>query len=177
MTRSILNTLLYNLGIRPLTYRPGDRVPAPDRYRGSLQHDLTRCTGCATCAYVCSPAAIMLNRIIKPTAWHYDASQCTFCGRCAEFCPTHALDFSTEPLPATGDRAQYILVHSIEQRACDRCGQPMTPLPRLTLIRLYGEPLPAEITTQQALCETCRSRLASESIKRGHLGQRKPDGH
>lgn len=173
---SIVTALLHNLRLRPLTHRPEDTVPAPDGYRGSLQHDLTRCTGCATCVYVCSPSAITLRRADdQAVAWHYDASCCTFCGRCAEFCPTQALAFSPEPLPAVSDRSQHQLTHWLEQRPCRRCGRPITPLPPPTLVRLYGTPLPAEIAAQQELCEACRNRLAGETLKRSYLGKRSRD--
>jgi len=175
---SILAALLHNAGAPAETRRPDDPAPIPDGYRGSLQHDLTDCTGCTTCAYVCSPGAITFRDVGDGcVAWQYDAGRCTFCGRCAEFCPTRALGFSPEPLPVSGDRWRHRLTHWLEPRACTRCGQPVRPLPESTLIRLYGAPVPADMAAQRGLCETCRNRLAGEAVKRGFLGQRRADEH
>jgi len=173
---SIVSALLRNLGLPPLTRRPEDRVPTPSGYRGSLQHEAARCTGCGTCVYVCSPAAISLRQSGEQAgAWRYDAGRCAFCGRCAAFCPTQALTFAPDSLPATGHRARHQVSHALEPHTCPRCGRPVTPLAAPTLMRWYGEAVPADIAARQGLCETCRQRLAGENVKRGYLGQRRLD--
>jgi hydrogenase-4 component H len=161
-----LRLLLENLRAHTLTHRPTDPLDAPPRYRGAIHHDTTRCTGCAACAYVCSPAAITLaGPEGQPTSWQYDAERCTFCALCAAYCPTEAISVVPEPPPATGDASAHQVSHAISYQPCAECGRPFAPLPLPALIQLYGMPIPAEIEARRRLCESCRRRMVGQSMK------------
>jgi len=144
------------------TRRPDDRVPCPAGYRGPIAHDAARCTGCQSCAYVCSPAAITFDtadpRFVR---WAYFAGQCTFCGRCVEYCPTHALAFEESTPPVAEDPRRYRMVHDVPYRPCARCGQPVIPLPLQTLQAMHAGSVPDGIAAQQTLCQRCRQRASA----------------
>lgn len=151
------------------TRRPEATVPYPDGFRGELQHDAALCTACGTCAYACSPSAILVDTALPEHAtWQYQLLRCTFCGRCVEYCPTHALSFDPH-LP----HQQLIIQttsHVIPRAPCARCGVPIIPLPRQVLEETYGWPVPAEIEQLNQLCERCRKKVHGASIKHGFTG-------
>src|SRR5512147_1592227 len=103
---NIFEVILHNFTLRPRTRKPEDRVPFPKGFRGELAHRVELCTLCGTCAYVCSPGAIQIERNQENGTWNYDAGRCTFCARCAEYCPTRALSLETQPVRLFGDRTR-----------------------------------------------------------------------
>jgi hydrogenase-4 component H len=168
----IFSALLHNLSRGARTRRPADVVPSPAGFRGLLQHDLALCTGCQTCAYVCSPAAITFTEESGcAITWRYFAEQCTFCGRCVTYCPTHALQFTETSPVVTQDREQHRIAHTVAYQPCERCGRPVIPLPEFYLRQQYGDPLPPEVLALRGLCESCRRRLASERLRRSFQGE------
>jgi hydrogenase-4 component H len=166
-----LRLILDNLLAATLTHRPADPPLPPPRYRGAIHHDESRCTGCAACTYVCSPAAIILaGPEGRPTSWQYDAERCAFCALCVAYCPTGAISVVPEALPATRNLEAHQISHTISYQPCMACGQPFAPLPPQMLTQLYGSPIPAEIEVRHSLCESCRRHMASHSMKPGYGG-------
>lgn len=170
---NILNVLSNNFGKKPRTRQPDDVVPCPEGYRGTLKHDGTLCTGCQSCAYVCSPSAITFDKG-DPTfiIWQYNAEQCSFCARCVQYCPTHALSIIPETPVVTGDRSKHHLADKVYYKPCERCGRPIIPIPAPTLAILYQDHLTQEIEELNRLCDKCRSRRTSERIKEAHTGKK-----
>jgi hydrogenase-4 component H len=148
------------------TRTPADSVACAAGFRGMITHDPTRCTGCRTCAYVCSPSAIAFGdadpRFLE---WTYFAGQCTFCGRCVEYCPTRCLGFEESMPPVTTDQAAHHVAHPIAYQPCARCGRAVIPLPLATLRALYGDPMPESLASDQGLCERCRGKTAAGRLK------------
>ena len=171
---SILSLLWQNLGHGARTRQPQDEVAYPDGYRGALAHDLSLCTGCKTCAYVCSPAAITFDSA-QPQfiIWQYYAGRCTYCGRCAEYCPTHAISFQDRPLGAAPDQTGHYQAHQVMYQTCSGCGQPIIPLPAPVLARIYGGALPAPMAASQALCPRCRQRAMATTMRDALHGEAK----
>jgi formate hydrogenlyase subunit 6/NADH:ubiquinone oxidoreductase subunit I len=96
---NIVTMLVENLLHGPVTLRFPERpLPAP-RYRGLVEFDQTMCTGCATCAFVCTSAAIKFKSRRDTYEWSYDAGQCTFCGRCLDGCEAHAITMQASAPP------------------------------------------------------------------------------
>lgn len=62
-----------------------------ERFRGLVEFDATRCSGCAICKFRCTSRAIDFKSGKGEFTWSYDPGQCTFCGRCVEGCKEHAL--------------------------------------------------------------------------------------
>ncbi len=167
---NIWNLISRNFGQKAHTRPPQDSLPYPPAFRGDLLHDAALCTSCGTCAYVCSPGAIEVEHTNTVAAdWVYQIMQCTFCGRCVEYCPTHALSFDPQP-------RQYVLRelstlhHRIGYQPCPRCGDPVIPLPKATLMETYNGTVPAGLEQLNLLCARCRKKVYSEAIKRGFTG-------
>jgi ferredoxin len=166
----IWNLITRNLTRRPHTRQPETWVPFPSGFRGELFHDAALCTACGTCTYVCSPAAIELDRSLPDgVAWQYQSMQCTHCGRCVEHCPTHALSFGTQPQPLLHELQ--ITRHTVTYQPCSRCGEPVIPLPHAVLAEKYGSPVPQDVERLNGLCERCRQKVYSANIKRSFTGR------
>lgn len=170
----IFQILLRNTGQKGRTLAPGT-LPAPAGYRGALLHDTSLCTGCGTCAYVCSPGAIRLEEQAAGVLWQYQVGRCTFCARCAEFCPTKAIRMEDEPSQTAVDAENGTLVtrHMIDFQPCERCGRPFVPLPAQVLARMAGGTLDSG---RMRLCEKCRARVNSQRLKESLTGAPRKEG-
>jgi len=67
------------------------RPPVSRSFRGLVEFDATRCSGCAICKFRCTSRAIDFKGGKGEFTWSYDPGQCTFCGRCVDGCKEHAL--------------------------------------------------------------------------------------
>jgi hydrogenase-4 component H/formate hydrogenlyase subunit 6 len=96
---NILSMLWNNLrgGHRTLPFPERPRVT--ERFRGLVQFDPERCTGCAVCKFRCTSRAIDFKGGKGEFTWSYDPGQCTFCGRCVEGCKDHALSQESDTPP------------------------------------------------------------------------------
>ncbi len=160
---NIFNLLSQNMKEGSRTLQPEDVVTYPDGYRGQLEHVAEKCIACNTCVYVCSPSAIKIDDAPgQDPVWHYTEDRCTFCGRCVEYCPTQALSFARVAPAPLNERPQHYLTHTIALQPCRECGRPVRAIPEVTLIRLYGDPLPQEIVAARDLCETCRQKAIGQ---------------
>jgi len=172
---NILNVLSQNFGHGSRTRTPNDSVPYPNGFRGRISHDLSLCTGCGTCVYVCSPGAIAIHDEEggKSVNWKYAEDQCTFCSFCVEYCPTLALGIEAKSPTILSERSQHYLIHSIDLPLCKECGRPTRLIPDVALIHLYGNPLPEEIESARGLCENCRQRMTGQRFVTALAGKEK----
>ncbi len=167
--------LTRNLAHGSRARRPDDAPPHPDGFRGLLQHNAAVCVGCGACAYVCSPTAIEIRHEGSvPTEWAYDAGKCTFCGRCAEVCTTRCLLLGPGAPAVATDRGAHRVEHPVSRQPCVRCGRPVIPLPGALLVKLYGDPVPADVLATRRLCERCRGRQAGEKLRSALKGECAP---
>ena len=101
-------TLSYMLR-KPTTIQYPDRTAKPvvamlpDRSRGFLEVDVSKCTGCSICAKTCPIECIHVvvekNIELKKrflNSFKVDLSKCMFCGLCVEACPVSGLRHSHE---------------------------------------------------------------------------------
>ena len=86
---NILTMLWKNLWGGSRTMQFPLRPKVTQRFRGLVQFDPTRCTGCAICKMRCTSRAIQFKTGKGEFTWSYDPGQCTFCGRCVEGCKDH----------------------------------------------------------------------------------------
>jgi formate hydrogenlyase subunit 6/NADH:ubiquinone oxidoreductase subunit I len=162
----ILHFLAQNFRTGSRTRKPADVVPCPPGFRGVLVHEPEDCTACGTCVYVCSPGAIDIERETEGVHWRYDAGRCTYCGRCAEYCPTDALGFENRSGTMAQKRERQWTDDWIAYRKCERCGEPMLPMPVETALRLHHNAADAQGTADLfRYCEKCRARLTGQRFK------------
>jgi formate hydrogenlyase subunit 6/NADH:ubiquinone oxidoreductase subunit I len=84
-------------GHRTLQFPARPRIT--EHFRGLVQFDPARCTGCAICKFRCTSRAIDFKGGKGEFTWSYDPGQCTFCGRCVEGCKDHALSQQSDTPP------------------------------------------------------------------------------
>ena len=111
---------------QPLTIQYPDRseqpvqVMLPDTYRGVLEVDLCRCTGCMLCARACPIDAIALKVAKNPETktreikqFDIDIGLCMYCGLCVEACKFDSLVHTTEFEAAT-DSLEGLVLHFLD---------------------------------------------------------------
>ena len=85
---------------RPATeLYPFVRKPTPDRLRGKLVWDPSKCTGCQLCVKDCPSEAIeliVLDKVKKQFVLRYHNDRCTYCAQCVVNCRFKCLNMSSE---------------------------------------------------------------------------------
>jgi formate hydrogenlyase subunit 6/NADH:ubiquinone oxidoreductase subunit I len=83
---------------KPITRRyPFERREAPERFRGKLVWDLSKCTGCQLCIKDCPANAIeliVIDRSKKHFMMKFHADRCTYCAQCVVNCKFKCLNLS-----------------------------------------------------------------------------------
>lgn len=77
-------------------------IETPPNFRGKLQYDREKCTGCKLCIKVCPSNAIEFLSDKKKIKIYL--ARCTFCSQCTDVCPVDALNMSNEWLLADTDK-------------------------------------------------------------------------
>jgi formate hydrogenlyase subunit 6/NADH:ubiquinone oxidoreductase subunit I len=77
-------------------------VETPPGFRGKIQYDKEKCTGCQLCIKVCPSGAIEFKPKIKKIKIYL--ARCTFCSQCNDACPVGCLSMSNEFLLADADK-------------------------------------------------------------------------
>jgi formate hydrogenlyase subunit 6/NADH:ubiquinone oxidoreductase subunit I len=102
MTRigSMLSDVVSSLFKRPFTERyPFVQRQAPERTRGRLEYEMTKCTGCMACVRDCPADAIdvkVVDRAAKKFVFRYRTDRCIYCAQCVASCRTKALSMSRD---------------------------------------------------------------------------------
>lgn len=85
---------------KPVTQKyPFERTAAPDRFRGKLVWDLSKCTGCQLCIKDCPADAlelITIDRATKRFVMRFHSDRCTYCAQCVVNCRFKCLELSHE---------------------------------------------------------------------------------
>ena len=94
----MLSDVTHSLFKKPVTEQyPTIRREAPERFRGKLLFDPTKCTGCQLCVKDCPSYAIELitaDKVKKHFVLYYHADRCTFCSQCVVNCRPQCLVLS-----------------------------------------------------------------------------------
>ncbi len=76
-------------------------VETPEGFRGKIQYDKEKCTGCKLCLRVCPSGAIEFKEKEKKIKIYL--ARCTFCSQCNDVCPSNCLSMGNEFLLADAD--------------------------------------------------------------------------
>ena len=83
---------------KPVTRQyPFERREAPERFRGKLECDLSKCTGCQLCVKDCPANAlelIVVDKAQKRFMMEFHADRCTYCAQCEVDCKFKCLTLS-----------------------------------------------------------------------------------
>jgi len=77
-------------------------VETPPGFRGKIQYDREKCTGCKLCIKVCPCGAIEFKPEEKKIKIFL--ARCCFCSQCNDVCPVNCLSMSNEFLLADADK-------------------------------------------------------------------------
>jgi len=100
------------------------RPTVTERFRGLVQFDATRCTGCAICKFRCTSRAIEFKGGKGEFTWSYDPGQCTFCGRCVEGCKDQALSQQTDTPPVYTTLGELKKSYTVQRKATVKAAAP-----------------------------------------------------
>ncbi len=122
---------------RPATERyPFERRPTPERLRGQLMFEPSRCTGCRICVRDCPAGAIdvlVVDKAAKRFVMRFHTDRCTYCAQCVVSCNFDCLGMSDEKweLAALDKRAFMIALGRDEdiQVLTERESAPVTETP------------------------------------------------
>jgi formate hydrogenlyase subunit 6/NADH:ubiquinone oxidoreductase subunit I len=97
---AMLGDISRSLFKRPVTERyPFERKAAPERLRGQLTFDPSKCTGCKICVRDCPAHGIeimVVDKVAKRFVLRFHTDRCTYCAQCVVSCNFDALGMSHE---------------------------------------------------------------------------------
>jgi formate hydrogenlyase subunit 6/NADH:ubiquinone oxidoreductase subunit I len=117
----MLAEVLAHLFKKPATCNyPAEKSVKPDKFRGKIQFDATKCIGCKMCMRDCPAKAITITKIgDKQFEATIDIDKCLFCAQCVDTCPKDALASSKEFELAHLDRPKRGVSNNEKQSGSD----------------------------------------------------------
>ena len=99
---------------KPVTLQyPDERQVMPDRFRGFVHNDMTKCDSCNICAKLCPVDCIYIESEGKGkermmTRYAIDYNKCIWCSMCTENCHTNSITMSHDYDHSVYDRRSLV---------------------------------------------------------------------
>lgn len=132
---------------------PYDKPLVTESFRGAIEVDPSKCTGCGACTRICPPKALSLIREGSTLTLRYFVGRCIFCGMCADICPEKAIEITKEFELAADEIHELYSDVEHEVHVCKRCGSIFTSKKLLNKVKSTVEILSDDILD---LCPNCR---------------------
>ena len=109
MMRQVLASALKKPATVPYPYR---KLVMPERFRGKIVADASRCIGCKLCMRDCPSNAIHVTKVgEKRFEIEIDLDKCIYCGQCADSCNKSVLSVSPDYELAQLDRKKFKILY------------------------------------------------------------------
>ncbi len=95
---TMLKQVLESIFKKPATLNyPAEKPEAPERFRGKISFDASKCIGCRLCVKDCPSGAIDIKKVgDKQFELSIDLAKCIYCGQCVDSCAKKAIDVTRE---------------------------------------------------------------------------------
>jgi formate hydrogenlyase subunit 6/NADH:ubiquinone oxidoreductase subunit I len=102
----MIQEVLRSVFRKPATEKyPAVPAPMPQKFRGKLKFDASKCIGCKMCMRDCPTGAITIRKVgDKQFEADIDLGRCIYCAQCVDSCMKAALEITREYELASLDR-------------------------------------------------------------------------
>ena len=112
----MIEYVLRSLLKKPVTVKyPAEKFVMPKNFRGKLNFDPAKCSGCQICVKDCPTNAIQITKIgDKKFRAEIDLGKCIYCAQCVDVCPKKALMITPDYELAEFERGKLKIIFDVK---------------------------------------------------------------
>ena len=109
-------------------FKAGSEIwDVPEGFRGKVEADSDKCTGCEACVKICPSEAIDAIETDGKRTLRFNYTRCVLCAICEEFCPEEAITLTDKYRLVTADRTKAFSKVELNVDQCSVCGNYYNP--------------------------------------------------